>query len=485
MSTEKGRSAMSLQDTNSDLKEKDLSKGSCSSLTEEYDEAFERKTMRFIDWRIIPILALVYSFSLIDRINLGSAYTAGMGVDLQLVKGDRYSIVSCIYFVPYILLQLPGNLVLRRFGVRNWLSFIVLVWGAVLIGMGFIHSWGYLILCRVLLGAFEASFFPSLVLIISTWYKRHEVQKRVAVFYLLSVTTGGFSPILAYCMSRLNGKQHIAGWRWIFIIEGAITLFLAIVTYLYIPAFPDQNTFLTPEQTGLVLKRIDEDRGDALPDPMTWAKVKEHLCDWTIWAYGVMFLCAGLPSYAQSFFLPIILRGMGWSQTNSLLLSAPPYGPSIVTTMLIAYFSDKHKHRAGFIVGSVIVCLVGLSITAFAKQNEVRYFGVFLTTIGNSGSIPTILAYSTNNVVSHTKRNVQTAVTISWAGLSGVMATTVFRAKDSPRYIPGLSAAMASQVVLLILVGITTLHFSKQNRLMREGKRSKPLEGQPGFYYTL
>ncbi|KAF8911500.1 major facilitator superfamily domain-containing protein [Gymnopilus junonius] len=441
--------------------------------------------MRYVDWRIIPILAMVYSFALIDRINLGAAHTAGMGVDLKLLTGNRFSIVSCLYFVPYTLLQVPGNLVLRHFGVRNWLTFIVLSWGAIQLSMGWVKSWGYLVLCRVLLGIFEASFFPSLLFIISTWYKRHEVHQRLSAFYLISVTAGGLSPILAYAFSLLKGRGGLAGWRWIFIIEGAITLFLAIVTWLFIPTFPDQNTFLTPEQTALVLRRIDEDRGDAIPDPITLNKVMKHLGDWTLWAYGIMFMCAAMPSYAQSFFLPIILSGMGWSETASLLLSAPPYGPSIVTTMIVAYLSDKHKHRSGYIVVCVVICLVGLVLTAFAKQNEVRYFGAFLTNAGNSGAIPTILAYASNNVVSHTKRSVQTALTVSLGGIGGIMATTVFRAQDSPHYIPGLGATIGSQVLLLSLLAATTLRFMWLNKAVREGKRTKPLEDQPGFYYTL
>ncbi|KAF4621397.1 hypothetical protein D9613_000869 [Agrocybe pediades] len=471
-----------------DVKKIDSSSASTkeeATVGEAYDKEFERRTMRHVDWRIIPILALVYTFALIARTNLGAAHTAGMGADLHMLKGNRFSIVSCMYFVPYIILQLPGNLVLRYFGVRNWLTFTVVAWGAVQLAMGFVKSWGYLVLCRVLLGVFEASFFPSLLFIISTWYKRHEVHTRLAVFYLISVTTGGFSSILAYVFSLLKGKRGLAGWRWIFIIEGAITLFLAIITWLFIPTFPDQNTFLTAKQTELVLRRIDEDRGDAIPDPMTLEKVKKHLSDWTLWAYGIIFMCCAMPSYSQSFFLPIILRGMGWSQTAALLLSAPPYGPSVITTMIIAYFSDKHKHRSGYIVFCVLVCLVGVSLTAFAKQNEVRYFGAFLTNAGNSGAIPTVLAYASNNVVTHSKRSVQTALTVGLGGVGGIIATTVFRAQDAPKYIPGLIATIISQGIVLTLLAILTVHFLWSNKQMREGKRKEPLEGQPGFFYTL
>ncbi|PPR05324.1 hypothetical protein CVT24_008043 [Panaeolus cyanescens] len=473
-------------------KEKDVFKDSSiscvkveSASSSEYDAAFEKKTLRYLDWRILPILALAYAFSLIDRINLGAAYAAGMDVDLGLRYGSRYSIISCMYFVPYFFLQLPGNVALTYFGVRNWLSFVVVAWGAVQLGMGFVQHWRWLVLCRALLGVFEASFFPALVFIISTWYKRHEVQKRLAIFYLLAITAGGLSPLLAYVLSLLDGKGNLAGWRWIFVIEGIITIVLALVIYFFIPEFPDQNRFLTKEQTEFVLKRIDEDRGDALPDEISWAKIKLHLRDWTIWGYGVIFLLASLPTYAQGFFLPIILKGMGWSKTASLLLSVPPYGPTIITTIIIAYYADKHKHRSGFIAGCTLVCLTGLTLTAFAKQDAVRYFGCFLINAGNSGSGPCILAYSVNNVVSHSKRSVVTALTISLSSIGGIVATNIFRAADYPRYVPGLAVSIVAQILILVVLAIMTYHFDTLNKLSREGKLSEPLEGTPGFQYTL
>ncbi|KAF5380507.1 hypothetical protein D9615_004684 [Tricholomella constricta] len=451
----------------------------------EHDAAFERKTMRYVDWRILPLLALLYSFALIDRINLGAAFTAGMGKDLELTKGSRYSIATCLYFVPYIIFQLPGNLVLRKFGVRNWLTFSVVGWGAVQLGMGFVPTWGWLTFTRILLGALEASFFPAMVYIISTWYRRHEVQKRLAIFYLLSITMGGCSPVFAWILSLLDGRRGIRGWEWIFIIEGAITLFLGILSWFYIPDFPDKNRFLTPEQTALVLKRIEEDRGDSIPDKITRKKVFKHLCDWTLWSYGTMFMCATLPAYAQAYFISIILRGLGWSKTSALLLSCPPYLPSIATTLFFSWLSDRTRHRGGFIVLQAIICIVGLVLTAFAGNGNVRYFGIFLVNAGNSGTIPGILAYAANNVVSHSKRSVQSALTVSLGGVGGIIASTVFRSQDAPRYLPGLGVSIGSQGVLIFLVLITNIHFRRLNRLSKENKLKKPLEGQPGFLYTL
>ncbi|KAJ2924274.1 hypothetical protein H1R20_g12820, partial [Candolleomyces eurysporus] len=482
--------------SSTDLKEKEqtpstASIGKVEGATKEVDPAFERRTMYekifdntlkfvltfllhrlWIDVRILPILALVNSFAFIDRINLGAAYAAGMGKDLQLTVGSRYSLVTCLFFVPYIIFQLPGNFVLRRVGVRNWLTFLVAAFGSIQLGMGFSKDWVDVLI-------------TPLLWIIASWYKRHEVQKRLAVFCLITVTASGLSPLLAYGLTLLNGKRGLAGWRWIFIVEGAITLFLAVICFLFIPAFPEENNFLTKEQTELVIRRVNEDRGDALPDEITYKKILTHLCDWTLWAYGLMFMCTAMPAYVQSYFVPIILTGMGYSPRDALLRTAPLYGPAIPVTMLVAYYSDKYRHRSSFILVCSLVCLLGCALVAWHPNNNVRYFACFLINSGNSGTVSTAFAYSANNVVSHSKRSVQTALTISLGGLGGILAATCFRAVDYPRYIPGLSATLASQGLLFILLTALTIRHYRKNKQMREGKLSEPLEGTPGFYYTL
>ncbi|KAJ7287182.1 major facilitator superfamily domain-containing protein [Mycena rebaudengoi] len=447
------------------------------------DSGFERRTLRSVDLHLLPVFGLLYSFALIDRINLGAARTAGMGPALQLQIGARFSIATVMYFVPYILLQIPGNLVIRKVGARNWLFFCTICWGAVQLGMGYVRTWSQLVWCRVLLGIFEASFFPSIVYLISSWYTRYEVQKRLAGLYMLSVTISGFSPILAYGLSLLNGKRHIAGWSWIFIIEGAITLFLGVGSFFLLPDFPEKNKFLTPDQTALILERVEDDRGDSVPEEITFRKVMSHLGDWTLWAYGLMFMCCTLPAYALAYFISIILKGMGWSTTNALLLSAPPYAPAFLSALFFAWLADKYRHRAGFIAIQALISITGLCLTAFSKHNNVRYFGIFLLNAGSSGCIPGILAYSANNVVGSSKRSVSSALTVAFGGVGGIIASTVYREKDFPRYLPGLWVTLGGQFLLLSLVGATTLHFMRLNKRART--EGVVLEGRAGFFYTL
>jgi MFS family permease len=447
--------------------------------------AWERKVMRRVDIRLLPLLGLLYSFSLIDRSNLASARLVGMAKDLHLLVGARYSIISCLFFVPYVLFQIPGNVFVRRFGAMKWMTGIAIAWGVVELAMGFVKTWVQLLVLRILLGLFEASFFPAMLFIITTWYKRHEVQQRIAVFYIISSIAGGFSPIIAWGISHLNKKQHIAGWSWIFIIEGAFTIFLALISFWYIPDFPDKNRFLNEEETKFCLDRVEKDRGDSLPDEVTFKKVISHLSDWKMWTYGLMYLCATVPPYAAAYFNSIILAGMGFNTKNSLLLTAPPYLFSCISALFFAYLSDKTKLRAPFIAAQTVMTIVGLIVTSYAKHNGPRYFGVFLSLAGGSGSVPGILAYSANNIVSHSKRAVSTAIVIAFGGIGGIIATTIFRQQDYPRYLPGFWATIGIQFFLLFLLGVTSIHYHIMNKKARAGTLKSPLEGQPGFLYTL
>ncbi|KAG6813545.1 hypothetical protein H0H92_009937 [Tricholoma furcatifolium] len=300
--------------------------------SEDYPLEFVRKTIRQVDFRMLPFLGLLYSVALIDRANLGIARVAGMNEDLGMDLGNRYSVASCLYFVPYILLQLPS----------------------------------------------------------------------------------GFSSIFAYALTLLAPRGGLDGWQWIFAIEGIITVVLGVLTFLFIPDFPDKNTFLTEEQTKMVLDRVEKDRGDSLPDKMTWAKIILHFSDWTTWAFALMFMCATMPAYAVGFFITIILSSMGYGVRDSLLLSAPPGVFAAACCFGFAYISDRTRKRALLISIQTLVTTIGLFLTAYAKNNGVRYFGHLSD--DNQAA---------NNVVSHSKRSVSTAAIVAFGGIGGIFATTV------------------------------------------------------------
>ncbi|KAJ9657487.1 hypothetical protein H2198_004248, partial [Neophaeococcomyces mojaviensis] len=400
----------------------------------------ERKIIRRVDIRLLPILGMMYSISLVDRTNLGLALVAGMSKDLGLAVGSRYTILVMIFFVAYILFEIPSNMVLSRVGAANWLSFLGVSFGTILIGMGFTKHWGTMALCRALLGITEAGFLPGCTYLITCWYKRYEVGKRLSAFWILSILTTGFAAIFAYVLTLLKGTAGLNGWSWIFIIEGLITVVVCAGGWFLVVDFPTKaDNFLKPEEKAFIIERINADRGDAEEEKVTFRVVLHHLKDWKLYFWATNLMASTLPGYAYSYFLPIILRdGMGYTTQQAQLLSAPPYIFAAFVTLGSGWLGDKYHVRGPLIAVHQAITATGMLVTAFAKSNGARYFGTFLGMGFLQYCIPGVLAFQANNITRHSKRAVATATCMMGGGVGGIIAGVAFKSNESPGYRTGV-----------------------------------------------
>jgi MFS family permease len=337
----------------------------------------QKKIIRKVDLRLIPCLGFMYCVSLMDRTNLGVAMVAGMGVDLKLT-GERYSIIVLLFFITYVALQPPATVVLRKLGPRIFLPSIVIIWGTVMIGFGFVKEWHTLIPLRLILGIFEAGFFPGSAYLLSCWYQRFELQKRNTVFFLIGMLSSAFSGILGYLFSLLSGHgiqaapwlgvHHgptkakpltpvsfgpgLSGWRWIFIMQGVITVAIGIIGWYFIVDFPELahkpgmgKKFLTQAESEFIVARIEKDRHDALPEEFNLGKYLKNGLDLKVWGFASIFMLTTTMTYAIAYFLPIILKdGMGFSTSAANCLIAPPYIFAAFVMMGFAYLGDKVSH---------------------------------------------------------------------------------------------------------------------------------------------
>lgn len=217
---------------------------------------------------------------------------------------SRYSVVTLVFFITYILFQPPSTVLIRKLGPRVHLSTITTAWGAVMIGMSFVKDWESLAGLRIVLGILEAGFFPSCVYLLSTWYTRFDVGKRYSVFYMLGSLASACAGILAYGLMQLGGKDSscaappckghggLTGWRWIFIIEGALTCALGLGSYFALVDFPDKAhkswKFLNEREAKFIIARVDRDRGDAKPQPFSASKFFRAGLDIKIWGYALV-----------------------------------------------------------------------------------------------------------------------------------------------------------------------------------------------------
>lgn len=435
-----------------------------AAILNEFSPEEQKRIMRHVDRRLVITIGFMYCVSLMDRTNLGAANIAGMEKDLGLNIGTRYSIITLLFFVPYILLQPPSTVIVRRIGPRIHLALITLLWGAVMVGMGFVKSWKVMAGLRVVLGVLEAGFFPSCVYLLSTWYTRYEVGKRNAMFYLLGCVAAAFSGLLAAGIMQMAGIQNLNGWQWIFIIQGLLTLIMAFIGYWFLVDFPDSKratwSFLGERERAWVMARVNADRGDAVLPPFN---LKEYLkcgLDWKIWAYGMMFFNTTTITYALAYFLPIILVGsMGFSIVEAQCLVAPPYAFAGIVMFATSWVGDRYRIRGPIIVFNNLLCLIGLPIVGFHPSPGVRYFGVFLLTAGANSNVPSVMSYQANNIRGQWKRAFASALFVGFGGLGGICGSLVFRSQDSPKYLPGIYACITVTLLSLILVGLLSLSF--------------------------
>ncbi|KIA75427.1 hypothetical protein HK57_00071 [Aspergillus ustus] len=448
-------------------------------------DAEKKRIIRRIDIRLLPILGVMYSISLIDRTNLGLALVAGMQEDLDLAVGERYTIIVMLFFIAYILFEIPSNLILPKAGAANWLSFLGASFGAILIGMGFTHHWVTMAVCRTLLGVFEAGFLPGCTYLITCWYTRFEVGKRLSGFWILSVLASGFAAILAYAFSLLDGQQGLGGWRWIFIIEGAITTAVCLFGRLLIIDFPTKaGNFLSPTEQAFVLNRINADRGDAEEDGVTLSKILFHLRDWKLYFWSFNLMASTLPGYAYSYFLPIILRdGMGFSTTQSQLLSCPPYVFAAVMALVSGWLGDRYKLRGPVIAVHQLVTAIGMLITVYGKADAARYFGCFLGIGFLQFCVPGVLTFQANNITSHSKRAVASATCLIGGGIGGIIASSAFKSSESPQYTTGVWVTFALSMTSIAMIGILDFYLWKKNKAVKAGQAM--VEWRDGWLYTL
>jgi MFS family permease len=453
----------------------------------------QRRIMRRIDLRLVVTVGAMYCVSLMDRTNMSAANIAGMSGELNLT-GFRYNIANLVFFIPYILFQPPSTVLIRAIGPRIHLSAITLLWGAVMIGMGFVQDHGQLSACRVLLGVLEAGFFPSAVYLLSTWYTRYEVGKRYSLFYLLGSVAAAVSGILAYGLMQLGGREGLTGWRWIFVIEGIITCALAVAGYWLLVDFPDSKrkswAWLSARECQWVVNRIQRDRGDSVAPPFNLKKFLGGALDWKIWAYSLIFFCSTTMSYALAYTLPILLRfNMGFSLAAAQCLVAPPYALSGITMLIGGWAGDKYHIRGPIILCNMMMCIIGLPIMAFHDSAGVRYFGVFLVTAGANGNIPAVLTFKANNVRGQWNRAFSSAMLVGFGGIGGIAGSLVFRQQDQATgYRPGMWACIACSLLASTLTIILMVHLKIQNGKADRGEKeleSHDDEPSQGFRYTL
>lgn len=393
---------------------------------------------------------------------------------------------------------MPSNLVLRKVRPSLYLSSLMFCWGVINMCMGFVHSYAALVALRVLLGVFEAGVLPGIVYVSSMYYKRHEYQKRMSFFFCSTVVAGAFGGLLAYAIAKIS-TPTMGPWRWIFIIEGAVTSFLAIVGAFVIIDWPEQTRYLTAEEKELLRRRMAADVGDVCRmDTLNRFAVRRILRDYKIWLAAFVYMGISVAGLSGTFFLPTILREFNWEAEEAQVRTIPVYVLGAGMMLLGAWASDRLKHRYGFILAGACFSTVGYSmlLAQEGKSRDYKFAGVFFIFGGAYMITPMCLAWLQNNLSGHWKRSVGASAQVMIGNVAGIIGAFIFKKSESPLYPTGYGVALAMMwfgvLCATAMAGLMWRENRKRDRGERDDRLSLPDEDKnnmgdwhPSFRFTL
>ncbi|KAK8850548.1 hypothetical protein IAR55_004466 [Kwoniella newhampshirensis] len=425
----------------------------------------EKRLLRKIDKRLIPCIWGLYTLSYLDRANIGNARTGGLQADFGLTS-TQYSIVLLVFFISYVLFEIPSNLFIARVRPSLYLSGLCILWGGVAASMAAARNYRELAGIRFALGVCEAGFAPGVTFYLSSWYKRYELASRFSLYYTATAVSGAFSGLLAGVITQhLDGARGLEGWQWLFLIEGVGSSFLGFFTWFIMPDWPSTTKFLTPEERILATQRLAYDglanTGGAQGRVGHLRALVMTVSDWRTWILVVMYmLCTGAQTI--QYFVPTLIGALGWKGYVGQYHTIPLYASAFVCILGFCWGADYFKRKPLFITIAASLGTVFFIIVTATTNHMVQY--VFLIfAFGCVYALPPLTLTWVPNILGHPaeKRAVAIALVNALGNSASIYGVFLWPAKDAPRYIPGFAATTVWMALIAVLAQVMSFLIKK------------------------
>ncbi|KAK8021843.1 hypothetical protein PG990_006981 [Apiospora arundinis] len=429
------------------------------------------KLIRKIDFHVLPMLFVIYVVAFLDRGNISNALTMSMPEQLGLT-GQQPNIALAIFFVPYIVFEIPSNVLMKKLRPHLWLSLCTIGFGIVMLAQGFIQNYSGLLATRFLLGFFEAGIFPGSFYLISYWYRQEESQKRFTLYFSSVILASAFSGLLASAIAKLDGVRGLSNWRWIFILEGILTAVVGIASFFIVSDFPNEAKWLSERERQYVLERTDANHTAAAGAAVTRLDLINFFKDPKNYLGPIMYFSCVVPVYSFAYFTPTIVKTLGYSVVQTQLHSVPPFAAALGLCLVLAYLSDRTGNHLFFVQFSATILITGLAILMTTHGNfSAQYAGICLVCMGAFSAAPSVICWYIMNLEGHKNRSIGSGWMISVGNTGGILAPFVFLPAFAPQYRPGYSTCMGVAVLgMSATVGYATLiQIQRRNRSHNDG----------------
>lgn len=347
----------------------------------------DRSTLQRVAWRIIPFVCLLYVLNILDRTNVGFARLA-MQDDLGLSKAT-FDLGFGMFYIGYIIFEVPSNFLLRRFGAKRWIARIMITWGLISAATMFAHDVTTFYALRILLGIAEAGFFPGIILYLSQWFPDRQRAKMTA-FFMLAIGMANVigNPVSGWIMDRMHGVADLHGWQWLFLLEGIPSLMVGISVLFYLDDEPGHAHWLSEEQRKWLVHRMQAEE---------MVRVQQHggqhwesMFQTKVWLLIAIYFTVAVGSNAAGAYFPTLLRER-FQQASNLqigLLTALPHVCSILAMSLVSIHSDRTGERRWHLAISAMVAACGWSMVAIANSPWIALLGLCVAQAGMMCMLP-------------------------------------------------------------------------------------------------
>ncbi|MWV59722.1 MFS transporter [Rathayibacter sp. VKM Ac-2754] len=364
------------------------------------DAAVEKSTIRKISVRLVPFVALMFFINYLDRTAIGFAAPNGMEADLAL-SAAQFGFASGVFFIGYILLEVPSNLALHRFGARRWLARIMVSWGIVALLFTWVQNFEQLVVLRFLLGVAEAGFFPGAILFLSLWVPAKHRSKILALFYLAQPLTTVIGAPLAGILIEQDGVFGLEGWRFMFLGVSIPAIIVGLIAWFYLKDKPSDAKWLTREEQVWLTAALQREEDVKTKGVATHPKMSSAFKSGRVWMLSFVYFGFIYGLYALAFFLPTIIEGFQEQYGTTFgifekgLITAIPYVPAAIALYLWSRDATRRGVRTWHIVIPAIAGGLSIPLALFAGSPAATIAVITVTAMAVFSALPNFWTFPT------------------------------------------------------------------------------------------
>ena len=343
----------------------------------------EERTYRKVTMRIVPFLFFCYLAAYLDRVNV--AFAKLQMLDELKFSEQVYAFGASVFFIGYVLVEVPSNVILHRVGARLWIARIMLTWGLLSGAMAFVHTPLSFYVVRFMLGVAEAGFIPGVLLYLTYWYPARR-RGRITALFLTAIPMASIfgGPLSGWILNAVSGAYGLSGWQWLFLIETVPSLVLGVVTLFYLDNRVASAKWLDDDQKRIIARNIASEDAEKEDLSQLSAAFKTP----RVWLLGLIYFGIVSGIYLNSFWVPTIIKQTGVSDPLTIgLLTAIPYVAAVVAMIAVNTSADRKRERRWHTLVPCLATAAGFALTAWAGNNTVlAMVGLVLAVAGASSA---------------------------------------------------------------------------------------------------